>query len=517
MRSSSQPATGRTLHIWWQHQRKQYRDPWSAIRRYHRPSNAPKPILDVKHIARNPGLYEQNCIDRNYKEHAHHAWRIHDLRKEQIRCQAEVILLRRRIKDVQRDIGKLEPTAQESSLESEASHNVNGKDVIPRRLALLSEAAAIRNQLNQHDSKDSEREKEIQDLALAMPNLSSSQSPVGTQPDVIESQPPSEYIARKSKTHVDIGTELALLDFAGAATSSGWGWYYLKDSAALLEQALVQLAISELHHRGWQIVSPPSIVYSHIASACGFQPRDQHEEQQIYQLYQNEKDKDKPSLSLAATAEIPLAGLYANKTIGHSELPIRIAAVSRCYRAEAGARGVDTKGLYRVHEFTKVEMFGWTMPDVEHDDSEHFATNPPQNTPSENMLNEMVAIQRSLLSKLGLSYRLLEMPTTDLGASATRKQDIEAYFPSRKARNEGYGEVTSASMCSDYQARRLGTRLRRKDAGLTWPYTINGTAMAIPRILAALLETHWDESSGTVIVPEALRPWMYGTNCIAKT
>jgi len=258
-------------------------------------------------------------------------------------------------------------------------------------------------------------------------------------------------------------------------------------------------------------VVPPSLVYSHIASACGFQPRDQHGEQQVYAIEQSEKDRAKPPLALAGTAEIPLAGMKANTSLEEADLPLKMVGVSRCYRAEAGARGAATKGLYRVHEFTKVEMFAWTSPD--HSDEEHFSS--PTASASEAVFDEMLSIQQEILTGLGLHCRMLEMPTTDLGASATRKVDIEAMFPSR-AKDQGWGEVTSTSMCTDYQTRRLQTRLRVKGGRLGFPHTLNGTALAVPRVIAAILETHWDESEGCVAIPDVLRPDMDGRDRMAK-
>lgn len=343
------------------------------------------------------------------------------------------------------------------------------------------------------------------------------------------------------------------------------GLVFLKNEAVMLEQALIQYSLEVAMKRGWTLVTPPSIVYTHIAAACGFQPRDQHGEQQIYVLQQAEKDRRKPELCLAGTAEIPLAGMKANTTMNQDELPLKLVGVSRCYRAEAGARGVDTKGLYRVHEFTKVEMFAWTSP-VPEDSSSLSST--ISSASSEAIFNEMVEIQSEILTSLDLSCRILEMPSTDLGASATRKRDIEAYFPSRHRRRHrrfhqpgidqdqshgnvdadgnshsndgdesGWGEVTSASICSDYQTRRLATRVRLASSPssssssssltpanhhghghgqLTYPHTVNGTALAVPRVLAALLENGWDPNERAVRIPHVLRPWMRGLDMITR-
>jgi seryl-tRNA synthetase len=193
--------------------------------------------------------------------------------------------------------------------------------------------------------------------------------------------------------------------------------------------------------------------------------------------------------------------MKANTTLEEADLPMKRVGVSRCYRAEAGARGVDTKGLYRVHEFTKVEMFAWTLPST---------------AASTEVFHEMVSIQTEILESLGLHCRILEMPTADLGASAARKRDIEAFFPSRREKDNGWGEVTSASTCTDYQARRLATRLDMRSLGgkIAFPYTVNGTAVAVPRVLAAILENGWDEWKTEVNVPEVLWPWMDGVKII---
>ena len=168
-------------------------------------------------------------------------------------------------------------------------------------------------------------------------------------------------------------------------------------------------------------------------------------EQQVYALQHNPGDaeKQKPGRSLAGTAEIPFAAGMANRVMEHAYLPCRVVGSSRCYRAEAGARGQETRGLYRVHEFTKVEMFAWILP-----------------THEEKVFDEMIAVQKEIIESLGLPYRRLEMPACDLGASAYRKQDIEVFFPSRQALNGGWGEVTSTSICTDYQTRRLNTRVK---------------------------------------------------------
>ncbi|KAM0708232.1 hypothetical protein Q7P35_004882 [Cladosporium inversicolor] len=471
----------------------------TSKRFFARPSFAPKPVLDLKHIRQNPGLYEQNCIDRNYAASSQNGWRILDLHQKLLEEQGKAVEFRQRGNALSKLLGAKDGDAQ---TKDEARKEAKG----------LKESLAAIAKLEKDTQAEMER------LAMELPNLSSLQTPVGLEAQKIgyingEDRP--VVTESGGKSHVDIGKELDLLDFQASATTSGWGWYFLKNEGALLEQALIQYALSVAMSRGWKVMTPPSLVYSHIASACGFMPRDQNGETQIYNIAQPESDgDDKPSLVLAGTAEIPFAGSQANKTLSEADLPLKVIGHSRCYRAEAGARGVDTKGLYRVHEFTKVEMFVWTKPPPTAESSDRFGTaeeddefsSPSQ---SEAAFEEMLSIQTEILTSLGLHARILEMPSTDLGASATRKIDIEAFFPSRTSIDEGYGEVTSASICTDYQSRRLGTRSKGNgEQSLRWPHTVNGTALAVPRVLAAVLENGWNEEERAVVIPKALRRWM---------
>ncbi|KAK7755076.1 Serine--tRNA ligase, mitochondrial [Diatrype stigma] len=505
-----------------------------------RPTTAPRPNIDIKHIRQNAALYEQNCIERNYGAQAAYPWRIITLFEEWQARQRDGRGLRERSNAVRRQL------ANPASIQHEGDNDAGGgeeKKSEPKgksnsnssRDALLEEARDIKRQLSAIEADEARLTAEMEELALAIPNLTSDETPRGDEPRVLTyingggddggeatttatTAEPSSFPFSSSdrvwRSHVHIGAELGILDFAGAATASGWGWYYLLDEGAQLEQALVQYALSAVARQGtgWRRVAPPSIVYSHIAAACGFQPRDQNGEQQVYGLAaggggnsESNTKQRKPELSLAGTAEIPLAGMKADSVFesAAADLPCKAVGVSRCYRAEAGARGAETKGLYRVHEFTKVEMFAWTAPDA---------------AAAVEAFDEILDIQTEILASLGLRCRVLEMPSADLGASASRKCDIEAFFPSRVGvggDGGGWGEVTSASICGDYQTRRLATRARVDGAGrMAYPYTVNGTALAVPRVLAALLENGWDEEEGTVAIPECLRPWMDGKDKI---
>jgi len=409
-------------------------------------------------------------------------------------------------------------------------------DTMKEQGAHIEELKSIKAKLSKIDSYMSALEKERDALAIQLPNLTHEDTPLGGKPKVIsyinshlvpdhlkqglanaqEKVTADQPSGVQHKSHVDIGTELELLDFTSSTMTSGWGWYFLLNEAVLLEQALIQYALHTARAEGWTLVTPPSIVYSHIASACGFRPRDHNGDQQIYSLKNtssngsssSSKDKSEPNepkadLSLTGTAEIPLAGMLANSTLPISSFPRKTIGVSRCYRAEAGARGAATKGLYRVHEFTKVELFAWCLPDP---------------YISEKIYDEMIALQTKILTALGLPCRVLNMPTEDLGASAYRKVDIEAYMPSRAnvGDSQGWGEVTSVSECTSYQARRLNARYRAPSGKLTHLWSLNGTALAVPRVLLALLEHGWDEKEKMVRVPKVLWRWMDGVEAIKK-
>ena len=472
--------------------------------RYHQPlpSIAPQPSINIKHIRQNPDLHSRNCIERKYDAYSDNPFKIVQLFDEWVRSQTETRGLRERGNAIRTQLSRLRTLG---GVEGETQDGGRGKE--EEKTRLLEEALGLKKQLSAVEALEEGLNDEIKALAAELPNLTCDEAPRGHEPKVLgyineHPDPPSTPPDRIWKSHVHIGAEFDLLDFAGAATTSGWGWYYLKNEAALLEQALIQYALKVATQHGFTVVTPPSIVYRHIASACGFRPRDQSGEQQVYDIEQPARDseKQKPTRSLAGTAEIPFAGMKANAVIDPAELPIRIVGPSRCYRAEAGARGVETKGLYRVHEFSKVEMFAWTTPG---------------DSSSSSAFHTMLTVQKSILQDLGLRCRILEMPSTDLGASAFRKQDIEAFFPSRR----GWGEVTSTSICTDYQTRRLNTRIRNRpgsEAKMEFPSTVNGTALAVPRVLAALLENGWDEEEGCVKIPEVLWPWMHGRRVIKK-
>lgn len=283
--------------------------------------------------------------------------------------------------------------------------------------------------------------------------------------------------------HKDIMERFGIVNFSQATKISGRGWYYLLGDAALLEQALIQYALKLARQAGFKMALPPSIVKTEVTKACGFMPRDTNNETQVYEL----KNDD---LCLTGTAEIPLAALYADREFSSTELPVNLVGLSRSYRAEAGAAGRDTRGLYRVHEFTKVELFSWTTPNEKE---------------SMDQFDRIVEFQKRFVNSLGLTARVLIMPYDDLGAPAYKKIDIEVLMPGRGA----WGEVSSTSNCLDFQSRRLVTKVRDPvDKKLKFVHTLNGTACAVPRVVLAIIENFYDPKTDTITIPEVLRPYM---------
>ncbi|KAG2022994.1 seryl-tRNA synthetase [Coprinopsis cinerea AmutBmut pab1-1] len=341
------------------------------------------------------------------------------------------------------------------------------------RAKAKQEAAALKQQVHELQASLQQLEQTYQAYALHIPNDTHPQSPVGPEPSAVtlEVCRPNTEPADPKRDHVAIAKELDLLDLESGATVTGSSWYFLKNEAALLEMALSNYSMAVAIKHGFTPVTTPDVVRSDVAVRCGFQPRDQAASH-MYHLTKNHETA--PQLILSGTAEIPLAGMFANKVYQQAELPLKYVGIGHAFRQEAGARSADTRGLYRVHQFTKVELFAVT-------DAEG----------SEEMMEKMKDIQIEILRDLNLSFRVLDMPTEELGASAYRKYDIEAWMPGRGT----WGEVTSLSNCTDYQSRRLHIRyrpqLKDKDAGdsrLPFAHTLNGTGAAIPRLIVALLE-----------------------------
>jgi seryl-tRNA synthetase len=322
------------------------------------------------------------------------------------------------------------------------------------------------------------------DAALAkLPNFIHPEVPDGGEEDARELSRWGEprHFAFEAADHLQLGASLDLLDFDGGARVAGQKFYYLKNEAVLLELGLQRFALDILLEEGFTPYLTPDVARPGILEGLGFNPRGA--ETQIYSIANED-------LCLIGTAEITLGGLYADAILQEDELPIQMAGISHCFRTEAGAAGRESKGLYRVHQFTKVEMFVITRPED-----------------SDAMHARLLAIEERVFQGLELPYRVVDIAAGDLGAPAFRKFDIEAWMPGR-GKSGAFGEVCSTSNCTDYQARRLQTRFRRKGAKKNeYVHMLNGTAVSNARAILALLENH-QQADGSVAIPRALRPYV---------
>ena len=348
------------------------------------------------------------------------------------------------------------------------------------REAHAAEGRRLKDEVARLEAELADAEARLTEMLSALPNLIHPDVPDGGEDDARELRrwgqiprfdfPPLD--------HVELARRLDLVDFEAGSRVAGPKFYYLKNEAVLLDLALQQLAFELLRSEGFVLHTTPDIARAEVVAALGFAPRGP--ETQIYSI----ADSD---LCLVGTAEITLGGLFAGQVLDEDALPIRLAGLSHCFRTEAGSYGRESKGLYRVHQFTKVEMFAVTRPED-----------------SEAMHAELLALEERFFQMLEIPYRVVDIAAGDLGAPAYRKFDIEAWMPGR-GEGGAFGEVTSTSNCTDYQARRLDARFKRKGAKRTeHVHMLNGTAVADTRTLIALLENH-QRADGSVAVPKALQ------------
>jgi len=332
----------------------------------------------------------------------------------------------------------------------------------------------------QHDQLD----QEIRELISAIPNMTHPDVPVGGEDDAVEiafGNQPVKPLDFQALDHVDLGAKHDLFDFDAGGRVTGAGFYYLKNEAVHLDLALQQYAIRFLCDRGFTPMTTPDLALTSILEGIGFTPRGP--ETQIYSIENTE-------LNLVGTAEITLGGMNAGQTLSAEDLPLLYCGLSHCFRTEAGAGGRASKGLYRVHQFTKVEMFAFTLP--EQSDEIHL---------------RLKDLECELFDSLEIPYRVIDTASGDLGGPAYRKFDLEAWMPGRGEQGE-WGEVTSTSNCTDYQARRLNVRFKRQgQKGTEFVHTLNGTAVATGRAMIAILENH-QRADGSINVPTVLRPWV---------
>lgn len=419
-------------------------------------------MLDRKYIVANVEEIKSNCVNRGMECDI-------DLlveRVEQHRVKKhEEEEFNRQANAISKQIGKAADQQAREDLKEQARQLRENKE------AARKEADAL--------------DAEIHALQIQIPNLAHPDAPVGKDDkdnlEIRKGQHAPRTFDFEVEDHVQIGERLDLIDFEGGARTTGAGFYFLKNDAVLLDMALQQYAVSELVRRGFVPTTTPDLAQDRILEGIGFNPRGN--ETQVYSI-------ENSNLCLVGTAEITLGGLYSDHVFSDEELPLKLCGVSHCFRTEAGAAGRASKGLYRVHQFTKIEMFAYTLPDQ-----------------SDQIHQELCDIECELFDSLEIPYRVVDTSTGDLGAPAYRKYDLEAWMPGRGDGGE-WGEVTSTSNCTDYQARRLGSKYKISgQKGTQFVHTLNGTAIACSRAIIAILENN-QQADGTISIPRVLQPFM---------
>jgi seryl-tRNA synthetase len=417
-------------------------------------------MLDINYIRNNADLVraaiKNKCIDLDLDEL---------LAADKVRRESIVLLDGKRAR--KNEIAALIPRATKEA-----------------RPALIDEGKQVKAAIDELEPQLTEANKRFGELMLRVPSVPRPEVPIGKgEEDNVEIKKvgtPRKFDFQP-KDHVELMTALGYVNWDGPRRFAGGRSYALTGLGALLELAVVRLAIDTLLERGLTLVLPPVMVRERAMTGTGFFPLGREE---AYAITADE-------LFLIGTSEVPLVSMHADETLEHEKLPIRYAGMSPCFRREAGAHGKDTRGLYRVHQFTKVEQVVFCVPDEAVAEKEHY---------------QLLANAEAVLAKLDIPYRVALACTGEIGLGQTRKHEVESWMPGRNA----YSETHSCSTLGDFQSRRSNIRLRLADGSLGYPYTLNNTAIASPRILIPLLENH-QNADGSITLPKALVPYMNGT------
>ncbi|KAI9347395.1 hypothetical protein DFJ73DRAFT_454582 [Zopfochytrium polystomum] len=481
------------------------------------------PRLNYRYIRDNVASLEQNLRDRNIPNETADVNRVATLFDQHLALEFQVAQIRRRRNSVASDMADVVTALKKADSSMSATEKA---DLILRRDSLAEEGKGLKKAVAELEVSLTSLAEALYNEAKHLPNATAPDVPVGNESkaeilEIVGVKKTSEN-AIPLRDHVALCRLHGLADLDRAGKVSGSGFYYLTGIGALLESALTQFALDHCIRRGFVPVSVPDVIRHEVLEGCGFAPRS-HDPQTYFLETHLERSRlandlaepgyDPLRLCLTATAEFPLAAMYAGETLPASSLPLRLVGVGRAFRAE-GLSGATNRGLYRVHQFQKVEMFGITA-----------GGELSAESASQLMMEEFRRIQKTIFEELEICFRVLNMPTEELGAPACKKYDMEAWMPGR----ESWGEISSTSNCTDYQSRRLNirhfvgkptdevgryeslqTHFQPKTNGLPdFVHTVNGTAAAIPRLIIALLETH-QQPTGDIYIPVKLRPYLLG-------
>lgn len=415
-------------------------------------------MLDYKFIKDNLEAVKENIKNRNMTADADIVVKLYDERTKMVtELQA---LQQKRNENAQSMKQKLDNDARQKLIEA-------GK--------------AIKEEISALETKVKETEEQLEEAARQIPNMVHPKAPIGKLDtenlEVKVSGTPRKFDF-EPKDHVQIAETLDILDFDRATKVSGPKFYYLKNEAVFLEQALIMYALNTLRKHGFEMFITPDVAKEEVLKGIGFNPRGN--ESNVYSI-------EDEGTCLVATAEITLGGYHSDEILDKAKLPLLYGGLSHCFRREAGAAGQFSKGLYRVHQFDKVEMFAYATPEQ-----------------SDEIHEKLRQIEEEIFEGLGLPFHVVDTCTGDLGAPAYRKWDLEAWMPGRNGGE--YGEVTSTSNCTDYQARRLNIKYKDDDGKNKYVHTLNGTAIAVGRAMLAILE-NYQNADGSVTIPEVLVPY----------
>lgn len=410
-------------------------------------------MLDVKFIRENLALVEKSAKEKGYKIDVGEVVRLDDERKKVL---LEVENMRARRNEIAGKMKGGKPSAE-----------------------LIAEGKAIKEDLAKAEAKLSEAEGRLNALVKKIPNVIFDDVPLGGEECSVEVKKWGENHTT-GVDHLDYAVSRDWVDFERGAKVAGAKFYYLKGELALLENALLQYGLSKVLEHGFTYMTVPDMVSSRVLEGCGFNPRTSDQSDEYY--------IEGEDLAMIATAEMPLTGYHMDEIIDEDKLPLLYAGYSACFRKEAGTYGKYTRGLFRVHQFNKLEMYVFCLPEQ-----------------SKKIHEEILKIEEEIWQGLGIPYHIINIAAGDLGAPAAKKYDMEYWSPV----NQKYQEITSCSNCTDFQARACNVRVRRKDGTVEFVHTLNGTAIPLARALVVLLENYAEEG-GKFKVPEVLRPYLGG-------
>ncbi len=414
-------------------------------------------MLDINFIRKNQDLVKKSAAEKGYSVDIDALLALDDKRRSLLQ---EVDELRRQRNEVSAKMGKGKPEPE-----------------------ILAQAKEIKSKLSAEEPKLAEIEKQLRDNLAKVPNIIFDDVPLGGEECSVEIKSwGDQKTTDEGVDHLDYALSRDWVDFERGAKVAGAKFYYLKNGLALLENALLQFGLKKVTEAGFSFMTVPDMVSSKVLEGCGFNPRSSEQSDEYY--------IEGEDLAMIATAEMPLTGYYMDEILDEKDLPICVAGYSACFRKEAGTYGKHTRGLFRVHQFNKLEMYVFCLPEQ-----------------SKDMHEKIREVEENIWQELGIPYRVINIAAGDLGAPAAKKYDIEYWSPV----DQKYRELTSCSNCTDFQARSLNIRVRRENGEVEVVHTLNGTAISLARTMVAVIE-NYAQKDGKLKVPEVLKPYLGGAN-----